>query len=111
MKIISREELKEKLDRGDDVKLIMALDRQAFHNMHIPGSLHFDQLYEALSVLERDDEIVVYCSNPHCAASVHAYHVLASYGFTNLARYAGGLAEWQDAGYPLAGLMVAQEEA
>jgi len=105
MRIISREELKEKLDRGDDVKLIMALDSFAFKRLHIPGSLHFDNLVEARDQLDPDDEIVVYCSNPACPASVNAYYVLHTLGFKRLSRYAGGLAEWQQAGYPLEGTM------
>ena len=105
MKIVSREELKEKLDRGDDVKLIMALDKFAYDRLRIPGSLHFDDLAEAQERLDPDDEIVVYCSNPACPASVNAYHVLHGLGFKRLSRYAGGLAEWQQAGYPLEGSM------
>lgn len=106
MRIISREELKERLDRGDDVKLIMALDRFAYERMHIPGSLHFENLVEARELLDPDDEVIVYCSNPACPASVNAYYVLRTLGFKKLARYAGGLAEWEKAGYPLEGMMV-----
>lgn len=106
MRIISREELKERLDRGDDVKLIMALDRFAYERMHIPGSLHFENLVEARELLDPDDEVIVYCSNPACPASVNAYYVLRTLGFKKLARYAGGLAEWEEAGYPLEGMMV-----
>lgn len=108
MKIISREELKERLDRGDDVKLIMALDRFAYERLHIPGSLHFENLAEAREQLDPDDEIVVYCSNPACPASVNAYYVLHTLGFKRLSRYAGGLAEWQQAGHPLEGRMAAR---
>ena len=106
MNILSREELKEKLDRGDNMKLIMTLGRRAFENMHIPGSLHFKNVLEALPYLDVDDEIVVYCANPLCPLSIHAYHALASRGFTRLFRYAGGLVEWQEAGYPLEGSQV-----
>lgn len=106
MRIISREELKERLDRGDDVKLIMALDSFAYERMHIPGSLHFENLLEAREQLDADDEVIVYCSNPACPASVNAYYVLRTLGFKKLARYAGGLAEWEKAGYPLEGTMV-----
>ncbi len=37
MDVISREDLKEKLDRGDDFKLIMALGELAYRAKHIPG--------------------------------------------------------------------------
>ena len=39
MQTISSAELKEKLDRGDDFKLVMTMNEQAFHKAHIPGSL------------------------------------------------------------------------
>jgi rhodanese-related sulfurtransferase len=106
MNLMSRDDLKLKLDRGDDIKLIMTLDRRAYENMRIPGSLHFPNILEGLNQLHVEDEVVVYCSNPLCPVSVHAYYVLARHGFKRLYRYAGGLAEWQDAGYPLEGLMI-----
>ncbi len=103
MRIMSKEELKAKLDRGDEFKLIMTLDRQAFDNMHIPGSLHFSSIHQAMQYLNPDDEIIVYCSHELCSSSINAYLILRSYGFKNIYRYAGGLAEWQEAGYPLQG--------
>ena len=41
MNLISREELKDKLDRGDDFKLLMVMGEWQFRAMHIPGSLSF----------------------------------------------------------------------
>ena len=40
MNIIDREELKAKLDRGDDFKLVMTLGEWAFEAQHIPGSIN-----------------------------------------------------------------------
>lgn len=108
MRIISSHKLKEKLDRRDHLKLVMALDRHAFEKMHIPGSLHFDTLEETAQALAPDDEIVVYCSNVECPASVQAYHYLEHKGFRNLYRFAGGLLEWQEAGYTLVGSLAPQ---
>jgi rhodanese-related sulfurtransferase len=106
MKLINAQELKAKLDRGDDVRLVMALDRQAYDRLHIPSSLHFDDVEEAVKQLDPHDEVIVYCSNPLCSASVHAYMLLHSRGFNNLYRFAGGLEEWSEAGYPLEGSLV-----
>ena len=106
MKLISREELKQKLDRGDEFKLVMVLGEWAYRAKHIPGSLHFDTIEEGLKVLDEQDEIVVYCSNPDCVASVAAYRVLTQNGYTNVRRYAGGLEYWETAGYPLEGELV-----
>ncbi len=56
---ISREELKEKLDRGDDFKLAMVLGDWQFRAKHIPGSIN-TTVETAWEVLDPDDEIVVY---------------------------------------------------
>jgi rhodanese-related sulfurtransferase len=103
MKAIAREELKAKLERGEDLKLVMTMSDSAYDWLHIPGSLHFEQASDIVNQLDRDDEIVVYCSNPLCYYSIQAYHLLRSKGFTKVRRYAGGLLDWQDADYPLEG--------
>jgi len=36
-------------------------------------------------------------------ASHTAYKMLTAKGFTNVRRFAGGLREWEEAGYPLEG--------
>ncbi|WP_420627780.1 rhodanese-like domain-containing protein [Candidatus Leptofilum sp.] len=105
MRIISLEDLKEKLDRGDNFKLFMTLERQYFEQSHIPGSQHLENIPETVANLSPDDEIVVYCSNPACPSSFNAYMMLSKLGYQNLYRYAGGLAAWQEAGYELAGSM------
>ena len=104
---IDREELKAKLDRGDDFKLVMALHDWAFRAMHIPGSIHYQSVEDALEGLDVNDEIVVYCSNVDCVASQFAYRGLVENGYTNVRRYSGGLADWQSAGLPLEGESVA----
>jgi 3-mercaptopyruvate sulfurtransferase SseA len=105
MRLISAQALKEKLDRGDPLKLVNALGDWEYRAAHIPGSLHFSTHQEALRALGRDDEIVVHCSNPSCMASVALYQLLERNGYQNLRRFAGGLQEWQEAGYPLEGTM------
>jgi rhodanese-related sulfurtransferase len=106
VRTISREELKEKLDRGDDFKLIQALNRWAFDAKHIPGSLHFDTPEELLAAVHPDDGVVVYCSNVDCLSSVAMYRDLVRRGYRNVRRYAGGLLDWEDAGLPLEGTFV-----
>ena len=103
MRLISRDELKAKLDRGDNFKLVMTLGPWQFDAKHIPGSLHITSIDRALELLEPDDEIVVYCSNPACAASIFSYWMLTDAGFAKVRRFAGGVAEWEAAGYPLEG--------
>ena len=103
MNLISREELKQKLDRGDNFKLVMVLGDWAFRAQHIPGSINISRMDEAEKLLDREEEIVVYCSDPTCIASQAAYKTLEKKGYKNIRRYAGGLAEWSAAGLPLDG--------
>jgi len=101
MNLIGREELKAKLDRGDGFKLAMTLGGSAFNMAHIPGSLNVNSMEQAQRLVSPDDEIVVYCHDESCPASKAAYQMLVSHGFTNVRRYAGGMRDWQEAGYPL----------
>jgi rhodanese-related sulfurtransferase len=103
VRLISREELKAKLDGGEDFKLVMTLHEFAFNALHIPGSLHFPSVEEAYAGLDPKDEIVVYCSDEACVASKFAYEALERAGYEDISRYAGGLSDWADAGYPLEG--------
>ena len=106
IRTIGRDELKSKLDRGDDLKLIMALNRWAFDAKHIPGSLHFDTPDELYAAIKPDDEVVVYCSHVDCLSSVALYRDLVRRGYRNVRRYSGGLLDWEDAGLPLEGEFV-----
>jgi rhodanese-related sulfurtransferase len=103
IRTIGREELQAKLARGDDFKLIMALNRWAFDAKHIPGSMHFDTPEELYAAVRPDDEVVVYCSHVDCLSSVALYRDLVRRGYQHVRRYSGGLLEWEDAGLPLEG--------
>jgi rhodanese-related sulfurtransferase len=103
VRTIDREELREKIERGDRFKLVMCLNEWAFKAKHIPGSIHFNTPAEMLAGLQKDDEIVVYCSNPECLASLAVYQRLVEHGYTNVRRYSGGLSDWENAQLPLEG--------
>jgi rhodanese-related sulfurtransferase len=103
MRTIDREELRQKLARGDRFELVMCLGEWEFRAKHIAGSIHFNTTAELLAGLKKDDEIVVYCSNPECLASIAAYQRLIEHHYSNVRRYAGGIADWEDAGMPLEG--------
>ena len=111
MRQITRTELKAKIERWKNLKLVFTLGEWQYRSMHIPGSLNLPcspNLFasaDALKDLDRDDEIVVYCSNEACFASISVYHLLEKRGFRNVSRYAGGLQDWKQADYPLEGEM------
>ena len=100
MNLITREQLKEKIDCREGFRLVNCLDAWMFHAKRIPGSIHFDSIKHALDSLDPKEEIIVYCSNPGCTASALFYQHLVEHGFENVKRYEGGIADWEDAGYP-----------
>ena len=110
--LISREDLREKLNRGDKFKLVNALGDWAFEAKRIPGSINISNM-QALKkamhekMLDPDDEIIIHCSNPLCPASIIGYQILVRNGNKNVRRYAGGIQDWEEAGYPLEGNLVA----
>ena len=108
IRTISRDELLAKIDRGDDFKLVMALNHWAFEAKHIPTSIHFDTPAELYAAVHPTDEVVVYCSQVDCLSSVAMYRDLVKRGYTNVRRYSGGLMEWEDSGLPLEGNAVGQ---
>jgi len=65
---ISRDELKEKIDRNDTFVLVETLPATAYHHAHLPGAINLppDQVRDlAPNVLpDKNAEIVVYCASP-----------------------------------------------
>jgi rhodanese-related sulfurtransferase len=111
MSTIAREELKQKLDRREDFKLVNCLEDWMFRAKRIPGSIPFESLKHTLDTLDPKEEVIVYCSNCGCTASVLVYQQLVDHGFQNLRHYAGGIADWEDAGYPFEGERVKRTQA
>jgi rhodanese-related sulfurtransferase len=108
MSLITRDELRAKIDRGDDFKLVMVLGEWQYRAKHIPGSINISSPNDPLALeLKKEEEIVVYCSDASCSASAYAYQTLLQRGFTKVRRYAGGVSDWENAGYPLEGEWVA----
>jgi len=64
LKTITREELKAKMDRGDDFVLLEALGEKSYRRAHLPGAIRFQDTSRALELLtDKSAEIVAYCSN------------------------------------------------
>jgi rhodanese-related sulfurtransferase len=64
LKTIAREELKEKMDRGDDFVLLEALSEDSYRRAHLPGAIRFKDTSRAPELLpDNSAEIVAYCSN------------------------------------------------
>lgn len=105
---ISREELKRKLDAGEDFVLVEALPRKYWAKGHIPGALNLphDQI-QALApdfLPDKEREVVVYCASTACQNSEIAAEALTELGYSRVLEYVDGKADWEAAGYPLEGL-------
>jgi rhodanese-related sulfurtransferase len=67
-KTISRDELKEKIDRNDDFLLVETLPATAYHHNHLPRAINLPP--ESVTSLasqtlpDKNAEIVVYCASP-----------------------------------------------
>ena len=65
---ISREELKQKMDRHDPFVLVEALAEESYRDWHLPGAINvpYDKVRElALGRLpDKNADIVVYCAKP-----------------------------------------------
>ena len=63
-KTITREELREKMERGDDFVLLEALGETSYQRAHLPGAIRFKDTSLAPEILpDRSAQIVAYCSN------------------------------------------------
>jgi rhodanese-related sulfurtransferase len=68
IKPISRDELKEKIDRGDSFLLLETLPATAYQHAHLPGAVNMppDQVKLLANKLlpDKHADIVVYCASP-----------------------------------------------
>jgi len=104
---ITCEELRKKIDGGDEFALVDALSTISYAGAHLPGAIHIPpERVDALAprrIPDQGSEVVVYCSNPKCVSSVQVASKLVELGYTNVRHFAGGKDEWRGAGLPLEG--------
>jgi rhodanese-related sulfurtransferase len=64
VKTISREDLKEKMDRGEEFVLLEALSESSCSRAHLPGAIRFQDMGMITNLLpDKTTEVVAYCSN------------------------------------------------
>jgi membrane protein DedA with SNARE-associated domain/rhodanese-related sulfurtransferase len=102
---ITPEELKEKMDAGEDILVVdvrHSLDFDA-NPETIPGALHFDaaDLEEAYEVIPRDREIVLFCACPNEVTAARLALLLRSKGITRIRPLSEGYEGWRSRGFPL----------
>jgi membrane protein DedA with SNARE-associated domain/rhodanese-related sulfurtransferase len=102
---ITPEELKGKIDAGEDVIIVdlrHALDFEAQPET-IPGALRMDaaELEEASGAIPRDREIVLFCACPNEVTAARLALLLRSHGITRIRPLAEGYEGWRRRGFPL----------
>jgi len=97
---IGREELIERLRRGD-VVLVDVRPSEEYAAGHIDGarSIPLDELQDRLAELPPDREVVAYCRGPFCAYAHEAVRQLKATG-RDARRLEEGWPEWRLAGKP-----------
>ena len=105
---ISPEELKTRLEGGEEMLVVDLRDRIDFEAEPeiIPGALHLtvEELEARHHEIPREREIVLYCTCPTEATSARVAMLLKRRGIERVRPLAGGYRAWRDRGYPLRGL-------
>ena len=109
LNVVTREELKKWMDEKKDFVLIDVMSQGSYEGKHLPGAKHaaasetdFTEKTAKL-IPTKETIVVVYCGSFSCQLSPRAASKLSEEGYTNVYHFAGGLADWQDAGYSFEG--------
>jgi hydroxyacylglutathione hydrolase len=99
--LLSVHQLKEKLDREEDLVVLDARDQEEWNSGHIRGAMHIyvGHVQERLSEIPADKPIAVLCSVGHRAGI--AASVLLQAGFPRVHNVLGSVTAWRHAGFPL----------
>ena len=97
------DDVKEKLDRGDQFILVDVREESEWNKDHLPGAIHLGK-----GVIERDveqrlpdrsAELVLYCGGGFRSAL--AADNLQKMGYTRVLSMDGGIRDWRNKGFPL----------
>ena len=93
---VSPEQLKARLERGDDVVVVDLRQAWEYQAGHIPGalSLFIEEMPMRLSELPTDVDIVLQCCHGHTSLDVAAYMIQRGWLASRVASLIGGIAGW-----------------
>lgn len=98
MEIITAEELKKRLDAGEDVHLVDVREPEEHEEFNIGGQLIPLGRFKNLDVDELDpfqeEEIILYCRSGK--RSGQAAQMLETMGYSKVKNLAGGMLKWQE---------------
>jgi rhodanese-related sulfurtransferase len=96
MKIITVEELKQKMDSGEKVNLVDVREPNEYEEVNIGGRLVPLGKVQTMQVEEledlKDEEVIVYCRSGR--RSMLACQILDQVGFKNTYNLEGGILDW-----------------
>lgn len=103
-KKITRDEIKAKLDGGEEVVFVETLGPNNYAEAHLPGAINIphtrvDELAPGM-LPDKSAQIVVYCSNTACQNSPQAARRLDALGYEKVYDYDEGKQDWIGAGFP-----------
>lgn len=102
--LLTPAEVKERLDRGENLIIGDVRGEGSFAKKHITGarSMPASESNKWGPSLKDQDLVVFYCSCPDDGASTATARLAEeNHGLKNVAVMAGGLKAWEQAGYPL----------
>lgn len=99
------DKVKEQPVKKTGLVVINVLDEDTYSDCHIAGSINvpFESLETCFDAIDKEAEVVVYCSNPMCSSSEYAAIQFQKAGFAHVSVYEGGTAEWYQKGLPVEG--------
>jgi rhodanese-related sulfurtransferase len=107
MREITREELWQRIEGGDEFVLVDALAPMSFAHSHLPGAINLPPEWVDERgpgrIPDLDTDVVVYCASSTCDSSVIVGNRLVELGYRNVSHYAGGKRDWIEAGLPVEG--------
>ena len=103
LNLISLDELTDAQAEGGVSEFWNVLTDEYYTGELIPTSrrVPLDTVGREAAALDKDADIVVYCSGPDCPQSKAAGEKLAKLGFTNVRVFEGGLEAWKGSNRPV----------
>lgn len=102
---IDREELARKIESKEGFVLAEVLGPAYYARGHLQGAILMppDRVAEVAraAIPDRSTPVVLYCASDTCQNSHVAARALTELGYEDVRVYAGGKADWMEAGLPL----------
>jgi membrane protein DedA with SNARE-associated domain/rhodanese-related sulfurtransferase len=111
---ITPEELKARLDAGEDVMIVDLRHSSEFdaQSLTIPGAVHMNpnELERAQQLIPRDREVILFCSCPNEATAAQMALRLRARGVVRIRPLAEGFEGWRERHYPVSAAVTKQPD-